>query len=135
MKIYFCLHYTYLHFYIGEPCNIDGSPLDLNSPERTINIKDPDDWTPYDCHLAFETAEFAYRRCKMSAGNFDILSQLLTASLAPYNDTSPFTNYSDLCKTIDATPLGGVPWQRRSLQSPTLSGRTLDRTFAKNSRK
>jgi hypothetical protein len=53
----------------------------------------------------------------MSAGNFDILSQLWTASLAPYDDTPPFANHSDLCKTIDATPLhvGGVPWQSITL--------------------
>jgi hypothetical protein len=89
--------------------------LDPNSPEQTIDIKDPDDWTPYDCRLAFETAEFAYRRCKMSAGNFDILSQLWAASLAPCDVTPPFANYSDLCKTIDATPLGGVPWRSITL--------------------
>ena len=55
-------------FTLGEPCNVDGSPLDPNSPEPTINIKDPDDWTPYDSHLAFETAEFAYKRCKSRLG-------------------------------------------------------------------
>lgn len=102
-------------FTLGEPCNVDGRPLDLNSPEPTINIKDPDDWTPYDSRLAFETAEFAYKRCKMSAGNFDILSQLWAASLAPYDDAPPFASHSDLCKTIDSTPIGGIPWRSISL--------------------
>jgi hypothetical protein len=111
--------YIYIHFslhcakILGEPCDIDGSPLDRNSPEPTI--KDPDDWTPYDSRLAFETAEFAYKRCKMSAGNFDTLSQLWAASLAPYNDAPPFSCHSDLCKTIDSTPIGGVPWQNIAL--------------------
>ena len=47
---------------------------------------------------------------KMLAGNFDILSQLWAASLAPYNDALPFASHLDLCKTIDSTPIGGIPW-------------------------
>jgi hypothetical protein len=100
---------------LGEPCNVDGNPLDPNSPEPTINIKDPDDWTPYDSRLAFETAEFAYKHCKMSAGNFDILSQLWAASLAPYDGAPPFASHSDLCKMIDTTPIGGIPWRSITL--------------------
>lgn len=100
---------------LGEPCDVDGQPLDPNFPEPTVNVKDPDDWTPYDCRLAFETAEFAYKKCKMSAGNFDILSELWTASLAPHDATPPFASHSDLCKTIDATPIGGVPWRTVTL--------------------
>ena len=45
---------------------------------------------------------------KMSAGNFDILSQLWAASLAPYNDAPPFASHSDLCKMIDSMPIGGI---------------------------
>jgi hypothetical protein len=89
--------------------------LDPDSPKPTIDINDPDDWTPYDSRLAFETAEFVYKRCKMSAGNFDILSQLWAASLAAYDGSPPFTSYSELCKTIDATPIGGVPWRSITL--------------------
>lgn len=81
----------------------------------TIEIKTSDDWTPYDSRLAFETAEFAYKCSKMSAGNFNILSQLWAASLAPHNADPPFLNHSDLCKTIDATPIGGIPWQSITL--------------------
>ena len=110
----FIVYYTYYTSILGEPCNVDGSPLDPNSPEPT-NIKDPDDWTPYDNRLAFETAEFAYKCCKMSARNFDILSQLWEASLAQYDDAPPFSSHSDLCKTIDSTPIGGIPWQSIAL--------------------
>jgi hypothetical protein len=107
-----------VYFYtpiLGEPCNADGSPWDPNSPEPTTNSKDPDDWTPYDSRLAFETAEFVYKRCKMSAGNFDTLCQLWAASLAPYNDAPPFASHLDLCKTIDSTPTGGIPWRSIAL--------------------
>jgi hypothetical protein len=110
IHVYFSLHCVNI---LGEPCNVDGNPLEQNSPEPTI--KDPDDWTPYDSRLAFETAEFAYKRCKMSAGNFDSLTQLWTASLAPYGGAPPFASYSDLCKTIDSTPIGGIPWQSIAL--------------------
>lgn len=89
--------------------------MDPNFLEPTVNLKDPDDWTPYDSRLAFETAEFAYKKCKMSAGNFDILTELWAASLAPHNAAPPFTSHSDLCKTIDATPIGGVPWRSITL--------------------
>ena len=99
----------------GEPCDVDGAPLDPNSPKPTLNVKDPDVWSPYDSCLAFETAEFVYKCCKMSAGNFNVLSELWAASLAPYDATPPFSSHSDLCKTIDATPIGGIPWQSITL--------------------
>jgi Plavaka transposase len=51
----------------------------------------------------------------MSASNFDILCQLWAASLSPYNDAPPFANHTDLCKTIDATPVGGIPWRSITL--------------------
>ena len=51
----------------------------------------------------------------MSAGNFDILFQLWAASLAPYNDALPFASHSDLCKTIDSMPIGGIPWRSITL--------------------
>ena len=51
----------------------------------------------------------------MLAGNFDILSQLWAASLTPYNDVLSFASHSDLCKTIDSMPIGGIPWQSITL--------------------
>jgi hypothetical protein len=42
----------------------------------------------------------------MSAGNIDYLLQLWAAG-----GESPFVNHNDVYSTIDAIPMGGVPWQ------------------------
>jgi hypothetical protein len=35
----------------------------------------------------------------------------MATSLAPHGDSPPFLNHNDLYETIDAIPVGGVPWQ------------------------
>jgi hypothetical protein len=73
------------------------------------------DWTPYKNRVAFELADFLYRREQMSAGNIDILLQLWAASLACHNESPPFSDHQDLYNSIDSTPIGGVPWQSATL--------------------
>jgi hypothetical protein len=51
----------------------------------------------------------------MSNRNIDTLLDLWGATLLKHNDTPPFANHSDLLNTIDATPLGDVPWQAFTL--------------------
>jgi hypothetical protein len=84
--------------------------LDLESPPA-INPREPNDWTPYKDRVAFEAAEFLFKRRKMSQTDIDFLCQLWAASLAPYHDTLPFSNHQELYRMIDATSVGGVPWQ------------------------
>ena len=97
------------------PCEEDGTPLRVLNPETppTIPRQRPDtgNWTPYKNRIAFELADFLYRREQMSAGNIDILLKLWTASLACHGESPPFSDHQDLYNTIDATPIGGVPWQ------------------------
>jgi hypothetical protein len=52
----------------------------------------------------------------MSAGDINFILDLWAASLAVHNDEAPFSNAKDLYNTIDATPLGNVPWQSFTLQ-------------------
>jgi len=52
----------------------------------------------------------------MSAGDIDTLVNLWAASLVAHNDTPPFANHSELYATIDATPLGDVPWESFTLK-------------------
>lgn len=52
----------------------------------------------------------------MSAGNIDHLCQLWAATLAKYGDSPPYANHKELYQTIDATPIGGIPWQSVTLQ-------------------
>jgi hypothetical protein len=51
----------------------------------------------------------------MSASDIDTLLNLWGASAATSGGTAPFQNHKDLYNTIDATPLGDVPWQSFSL--------------------
>ena len=61
--------------------------------------------------MEFETAEFLYQRCKMSAHNLGFLMQLWHASLVRHGDSAPFRDHQDLYSTIDATPIGDVLWE------------------------
>jgi hypothetical protein len=74
-------------------------------------MKDATDWTPFNNRLAFETAEFLFKRVKMSAANIDMLCTLWAASLDESDADPPFTGHCDLYNTIDSIPVGGVPWQ------------------------
>ena len=109
--------------FIGKLCDEDGNPLDpFSSP--IPETRDPSDWSPFRNRVEFETAEFLYKRCQMSGSNIDTLMELWAAysairdpqdiSESPSN-ISPFSDHSDLYRTIDAIPIGGVPWQSITL--------------------
>jgi Plavaka transposase len=51
----------------------------------------------------------------MSAREINFMLSLWAASLAIHNDGPPFSNATDLYKTIDSTPLGDVAWESFSL--------------------
>ena len=44
-------------------------------------MKDKTDWTPFNNHLGFETAEFLFKHVKMSSAKIDTLCTLWAASL------------------------------------------------------
>ena len=81
-----------------------------------VPVRNPTDWTPYESRTEFETADFLFKHNQMSAGDIDALLNIWAATLAPYNDHPPFLNHKDLYSTIDATPLGDVPWESFSLK-------------------
>ena len=96
---------------VGIPCNSNGNPLNVGSEAPLAGTKDATDWTPFNDRLAFETAEFLFKRVKMSAANIDMLCTLWAASLNESDADPPFAGHCDLYNTIDAIPVGGVPWQ------------------------
>jgi hypothetical protein len=100
----------------GVRCDKHGAPLGPGLPPPSTETHSPDDWFPYGSRVGFETADFLYRRKKMSAGDIDFLCQLWAATLAEYDDSPPYANHKDLYETIDATPIGGVPWQSVTFQ-------------------
>jgi len=97
---------------IGRPCDKDGNFLPPNTPPSLRRPHtDPEDWTPYESRLQFETAEFLFTRNQMSAGHIDTLLSLWATSLLKHGDEPPFSNHAELYNTIDSTPLGDVPWE------------------------
>ena len=97
---------------LGQVCNEHGRPLPHGTPPTPRESdKANDDWTPYRDQVQFEVADFLYRQNQMSAGDINFVTGLWAASLAPHNDSPPFKNAKDMYDTIDATPLGNVPWQ------------------------
>ncbi|KAH7905419.1 hypothetical protein BJ138DRAFT_1118492 [Hygrophoropsis aurantiaca] len=107
--------YNYIRDYhedlTGHICDEHGTFIDSNTPPPPFSTKDPNDWAPYRNRLEFELAEFLYSRNQMSGGNIDKLMDMWGVNLAPHNAEPPFSNHKDLYKTIDATPLGDVPWK------------------------
>ncbi|KAF8488275.1 hypothetical protein F5888DRAFT_1796370 [Russula emetica] len=87
--------------YSSRPCDENGNFLPPNTPPSPRRPHtDPEDWTPYESRLQFETAEFLFTRNQMSAGHIDTASQPLGC----------------LYDTIDSTPLGDVPWEAFNLK-------------------
>ena len=78
-------------------------------------IKSPNDWTPFLDRVDFELTEFLYSRVQMSGAAIDFLSQIWRASLVNHgvvpDNINLYERNSGLLATIDATTVGGVPWQ------------------------
>jgi len=100
---------------LAIPCKEDGNTLPRNEwdipPPRHEKLAD--DWAPFGSKLEFDIAEFVYCKAKMSRGNTNTLMKLF-ASLC--GGAPVFTDYDDLCETIDSTDLGDVPWECSKLQ-------------------
>jgi hypothetical protein len=94
--------------------------LDDDEPPPLPQSNDPTDWTPFRSRSQFELAEFLFKREQMLAGNIDDLLKIWAAEAAASGNEPPFQNHTDLYDTIDAIPVGGVPWQHfeMSFDSP-----------------
>ncbi|KAF9245053.1 hypothetical protein BU15DRAFT_71398 [Melanogaster broomeanus] len=100
-----------VHFFgPARPCNECGEFLTPGTPPL-VNVNNPDDWSPYQDQLQFETAEFLFARCQMSAPKIDVLLDLWASTLYPYKAKPPFADHRHMYKTIDATAIGDVKWQ------------------------
>jgi hypothetical protein len=95
---------------------VHGDFLAPNTAPPPHHPADPNDWTPYESRLQFETADFLYKRNQMSASDIDCLLNLWAASLAEHGKPPPFASHKDLYDTIDSTPHGDVQWENFSLR-------------------
>ncbi|KAG2113347.1 hypothetical protein BD769DRAFT_1630072 [Suillus cothurnatus] len=96
----------------GCKCD-DAPPLPCTDAPST-------DWMPYDNRVKFETTEFLFTCNQMSAKQIDTLLNLWAATLIKHNNAPPFANHKDMYATIDAIPLGDVPWKMFSMYPPQI---------------
>lgn len=90
----------------GQICDKDSHDIPPNTSLTSCKSNHgPEDWTPYNNHTEFETANFIYHQNQMSAGDIDTLTALWAATFVPHGTNPPFTNHTDLYNTIDFTPL------------------------------
>jgi hypothetical protein len=99
-------------------CNQDGSPIldpvsQQTSPPPIPDCErhDSNDWTPFESHTAFDLAHFFFKEDQTSALKIDRFLGIMAASLEIHGDEPPFRTHRDVYETIDAIPIGGVPWQ------------------------
>lgn len=102
-------------FVLGSPCDANGILLPPDSPSPLRPSQSPNDWGPYGSKLQFETAELIFKNAELSAGKIDTLCDLWARSLGE-GVNPPFTNHRELYETIDATPLGDIPWRSFKLK-------------------
>ncbi|KAI0349284.1 hypothetical protein OH77DRAFT_1584128, partial [Trametes cingulata] len=93
------------------PCDVRGNALPPGSPPPSRSKQSPNDWSPFQDRVEFETAEFLYQRVQMSQPKIDTLMDLWAASLIQYGGTPPFASHRDMANVIDSIPHGDVPWQ------------------------
>ncbi|TFK60533.1 hypothetical protein BDN72DRAFT_939822 [Pluteus cervinus] len=68
-----------------------------------------EDFYPFDKEAALRLALFIFKRTQMSAGSADELMNIMKSYYE--DEPPPFKGARELYDTIDAIPVGGVPWQ------------------------
>ena len=98
--------------FTGKPCDKDGNPLsDAGSTKQPTPVRPPDDWTPFENRSSFQLAELFYKDDQASATKIDKYLHIMSDVMADLSGQPPFSNHKDVYETIDAIPIGGVPWQ------------------------
>ena len=95
----------------GKPCCRDGVFLPPGTPPTPPPSKPDGNWTPFTSCAGFELAEILYTTASLSNSIIDNLLSIWSATLVPYNDSTPLLNHHNLHSTINAIKLGNVPWQ------------------------
>lgn len=100
---------------VARPCDATGAFISRDASPPPPPLREKNNYSPFKDRIQFETADFLYTRNQMSAGHIDFLSLLWAASLAKHDDSPPFGGHRPLYETIDAIPLGDVPWDSITL--------------------
>ena len=117
------MHFCHSNFplnyllYSGQKCDQNGVNIAADSPPPSRESDcEPNDWMPYAGQVEFGLADFFYSRNQMSASDIDTVLNIWSASATAYDESAPFQNHKHVYDTIDATPLGDIPWENFSLQ-------------------
>ena len=100
---------------LARPCDSEGNFLPSGTPPPPRPSQPANEFFPFRDRLEFEAADFLYSRDQMNAGNIDFLSMLWATSMLKHGGTPPVQGHKDLYETIDAIPLGDIPWQCEKL--------------------
>ncbi|TFK63739.1 hypothetical protein BDN72DRAFT_872243 [Pluteus cervinus] len=97
----------------GRPCNSEG--VDLAEDEKPQpRLVDQDDYYPFTCEQEYNLARWIFRRAKLSNPNVDELMEIL-GDLFP-GQYIPWSNFAEFYETVDAIPVGGVPWTQSTVK-------------------
>lgn len=97
-------------------CDRQGNFLPTHALPSPRHDPGPNDWGSYRSRNRFELAEFLYKDNCMSAGNIDKLMKLWDEQAVSTGGEAPYANHKGLYETIDATSVGGVPWESFKLR-------------------
>jgi hypothetical protein len=110
----------------GSPCDAMGNYLSEGHPPPDPDLPAKDDaWFPFASRGHFALADFIFKRSQMPAKQIDDLMQVL-ASFDEFRGKPPFNSDADVHDSIDAIPLGDVPWQSLSLKHPNFDNPSPD---------
>jgi hypothetical protein len=83
-------HVDYSDQHLGVPCDSQGNNLPPGTPPPPRSTARSDDWTAFNGHLEFETAEFLFKKTQMSQPEINVLMDLWATTLLRHNDNPPF---------------------------------------------
>lgn len=97
----------------AQPCDGTGIFLEADAPPDCPLPADRTDWSPFLSKAHFQIADLIYREARMSKGLTDKLFSHTNSFLRSTNGLAeaPFTNFKDMCETIDRIKVGDLPWQ------------------------
>jgi hypothetical protein len=112
--------------YVGQRLNASGEPIPSDAPssappeERSAG--EGNIWVPFKDRLAFEAADFLYRRSRMPQAQVDVLMNLWAASMFESGYSPPFASNGGLLNVIDSIDDGVIPWEESEIDvSDTIS--------------
>ncbi len=99
------------------PCDRDGIYLNKNTLPPPRHTPPSTDWSPFSDRPSFEFAERAFEKCTTSRENVDHELRVWASwFLLQGHNATMYRDVDHLLATIDAIPLGDIPWYSFSMR-------------------